>query len=167
MHNNTLERVTNILAEQMGVNADDINVLEPVHELGTDSLDNIEIVLALEEEFEIDISDWVAEKFEHGSVMDIVKAIDSDLSELPGPKVSVVAQAVAFKSQGKTFDQVVASINPDDFKQEIIGVLGDITVAVDKTAVFVKVDGDIHLNLDRSNGNIEDLCRLLMKSSTK
>jgi len=160
MNTRTLERVTSIIAEQLAINADDINVMTPIYELGTDSLDNIELVMAIEQEFDIEISDWVAEKFENASVVDVVKAIDSDLSDLPGTNAY---QPVA----EKTFAELVSSVNHDDFKQEVIGVIGDITVAVDKTAVLVKVDGDVCLTIDRDNGNIEDLCRLLMKSSTK
>lgn len=167
MNNSTLHRVTNLLAEQMGVNADEINVLEPIHELGTDSLDNIEIVMRLEEDFSIDIPDAFAEKFVDASVMDVVRAIDSNLTVEPAPKVSMVAPVVAFKSQGCTFQQMLDKINPEDHEHHVIGVLGDITVTADKHFASVKVDGSTVLTLARDNGNLEDLCRLLMKSSTK
>lgn len=162
----TLNKVTAALAEQLGLDADKINILEPIHELGTDSLDNIEIVMRLEEDFCIEIPDEFAEKFVNATVMDVVRAIDSDLTVEPAPKVSMVAPVVMFK-QGCTFQQMVEQVNPEDHEQHVIGVLGDITVTVDKHFTFVKVDNDTVLALARDNGNLEDLCRLLMKSSSK
>ncbi|AND74981.1 hypothetical protein pf16_58 [Pseudomonas phage pf16] len=160
----TLNKVTAALAEQLGLNADEINILEPIHELGTDSLDNIEIIMRLEEDFCIEIPDEFADKFVNATVMDVVRAIDSDLTIEPP---SAVAPVVAFKSQGCTFQQMLEKVDPENHEQHVIGVLGDITVTVDKHFASVKVDGSTVLTLDRSNGNLEDLCRLLMKSSTK
>lgn len=60
---NTAERVKKIIAEQLSV---DIDKILPdakfVDDLGADSLDTVELVMALEEEFEIDIPDEEAEK---------------------------------------------------------------------------------------------------------
>ena len=59
----TAERVKKIVAEQLGVNEADIkNESSFVDDLGADSLDTVELVMALEEEFECEIPDEQAEK---------------------------------------------------------------------------------------------------------
>ncbi len=56
-------RVKKIVAEQLGVNDADIkNESSFVDDLGADSLDTVELVMALEEEFECEIPDEDAEK---------------------------------------------------------------------------------------------------------
>ncbi len=60
---NIVERVRKIVAEQLGVNEADIkNESSFVDDLGADSLDTVELVMALEEEFECEIPDEDAEK---------------------------------------------------------------------------------------------------------
>ena len=57
------QRVKKIVAEQLGVNEADIkNESTFVDDLGADSLDTVELVMALEEEFECEIPDEEAEK---------------------------------------------------------------------------------------------------------
>lgn len=57
------ERVRKIVAEQLGVKEADIqNSASFVDDLGADSLDTVELVMALEEEFETEIPDEEAEK---------------------------------------------------------------------------------------------------------
>ncbi len=57
------EQVRGIIAEQLGVKADEIkNDASFVDDLGADSLDTVELVMALEEEFETEIPDEEAEK---------------------------------------------------------------------------------------------------------
>ena len=57
------ERVKGIVAEQLSIGADEIkNESSFIDDLGADSLDTVELVMALEEEFEIDIPDDAAEK---------------------------------------------------------------------------------------------------------
>ena len=59
---NIVERVKKIVAEQLGVNEADIkNESSFVDDLGADSLDTVELVMALEEEFETEIPDDQAE----------------------------------------------------------------------------------------------------------
>ncbi len=70
------ERVKKIVVEQLGVKPEDV-VPEAsfVEDLGADSLDTVELVMALEEEFETEIPDEEAEKI--GTVqaaIDYVKA---------------------------------------------------------------------------------------------
>lgn len=57
------ERVKKIIAEQLGVKEEDIaNDSSFVDDLGADSLDTVELVMALEEEFDCEIRDEDAEK---------------------------------------------------------------------------------------------------------
>ena len=56
------ERVIGIVAEQLGIGVDEINNESSfIDDLGADSLDTVELVMALEEEFDIEISDEEAE----------------------------------------------------------------------------------------------------------
>src|SRR6185295_8464260 len=65
-------RVKKIVAEQLGVAEADIkNESSFVEDLGADSLDNVELVMALEEEFECEIPDEEAEK-----ITNVQQAID-------------------------------------------------------------------------------------------
>ncbi|MGE5321190.1 MAG: acyl carrier protein [Hyphomicrobiaceae bacterium] len=60
---NIEQRVKKIVAEQLGVNESEIkNESSFVDDLGADSLDTVELVMALEEEFECEIPDEQAEK---------------------------------------------------------------------------------------------------------
>ena len=57
------DRVKKIVAEQLGVNESEVgNEASFVEDLGADSLDTVELVMALEEEFETEIPDEEAEK---------------------------------------------------------------------------------------------------------
>ena len=59
------ERVVNIVAEQLGVEKDKIKRESNfVNDLGADSLDTVELVMELEEEFDINIPDESAEKIQ-------------------------------------------------------------------------------------------------------
>ena len=57
------ERVKKIVVEQLGVKEEDVtSTASFVEDLGADSLDTVELVMALEEEFETEIPDEDAEK---------------------------------------------------------------------------------------------------------
>jgi len=57
------QRVKDIIVEQLGVNADQVTPdAKFIEDLGADSLDTVELVMALEEEFECEIPDEQAEK---------------------------------------------------------------------------------------------------------
>ena len=57
------ERVKKVIMEQLGVNEDQVtDNASFVDELGADSLDTVELVMALEEEFDCEIPDEEAEK---------------------------------------------------------------------------------------------------------
>lgn len=60
---NIQERVKQIVIEQLGVSEDEVTEAASfVDDLGADSLDTVELVMALEEEFECEIPDEEAEK---------------------------------------------------------------------------------------------------------
>lgn len=60
---NIEQRVKKIVAEQLGVNEAEVKFESSfVDDLGADSLDTVELVMALEEEFECEIPDEEAEK---------------------------------------------------------------------------------------------------------
>ena len=70
------ERVKDIIVDQLGVNADQVNPeAKFVEDLGADSLDTVELVMAFEEEFEIEVPDEEAEKLT--SVGDVISYITS------------------------------------------------------------------------------------------
>ena len=57
------QRVKKIVAEQLGVKEDEVvNTASFVEDLGADSLDTVELVMALEKEFDTEIPDEEAEK---------------------------------------------------------------------------------------------------------
>ena len=61
----TSERVKSIIVEQLGVPAEDVTEgASFIEDLGADSLDIVELVMALEEEYDIEISDEDAEKIQ-------------------------------------------------------------------------------------------------------
>jgi acyl carrier protein len=75
------ERVIDIVAEQLGVSKDQINRdTHFVNDLGADSLDTVELVMELEEEFDINIPDDAAEKIQTvGQAIDhIEKAVEQE-----------------------------------------------------------------------------------------
>ncbi len=60
---NLEERVKKIVADQLGLDKNDVRIdASFVGDLGADSLDTVELVMALEEEFDTEISDEDAEK---------------------------------------------------------------------------------------------------------
>ncbi|EHQ57320.1 MAG: acyl carrier protein [Halieaceae bacterium] len=60
---NIEDRVKKIVAEQLGVKEDEVNNASSfVDDLGADSLDTVELVMALEEEFDTEIPDEEAEQ---------------------------------------------------------------------------------------------------------
>ncbi|NLY29722.1 MAG: acyl carrier protein [Firmicutes bacterium] len=73
-----LEKVKEIVVEQLGVDPDEVtNEASFVDDLGADSLDLVELVMALEEEFDLEIPDEDAEKITN--VGDAVKYIKENI----------------------------------------------------------------------------------------
>ncbi|MBT6148765.1 MAG: acyl carrier protein [Gemmatimonadetes bacterium] len=71
------DRVRDLIVEQLGVNVDQVtSEASFVDDLGADSLDTVELVMAFEEEFGIDIPDEDAEKM--GSVKDAISYLEEN-----------------------------------------------------------------------------------------
>ncbi|MBR1552505.1 MAG: acyl carrier protein, partial [Schwartzia sp.] len=67
----TFDKVRDIVVEQLGVEADDVTIESTfIDDLGADSLDIVELIMAFEEEFSIEIPDEAAEKIK--TVQDVV-----------------------------------------------------------------------------------------------
>lgn len=74
-----VERVKKIVVEQLGVKAEEVtNDASFVDDLGADSLDTVELVMALEEEFECEIADEAAEKIT--TVQEAIDYIENELA---------------------------------------------------------------------------------------
>lgn len=70
------DRVKDIIVDQLGVSADQVTAeAKFVEDLGADSLDTVELVMALEEEFDVEVPDDEAEKLQ--AVKDVVSFITS------------------------------------------------------------------------------------------
>lgn len=77
---NIEERVKKIVADQLGVKDEEVtNDASFVDDLGADSLDTVELVMALEEEFETEIPDDKAEKIE--TIQDAINYITEHVAE--------------------------------------------------------------------------------------
>lgn len=73
-----LEKLRDIIAEELGVEKDAIDVDSDLAEdLGADSLDAVELIMAIEEEFDIEIDDTTATKIK--TVQDIIDYLESEL----------------------------------------------------------------------------------------
>lgn len=70
------EKVKDIIVEQLGVDAEEIKMEASfIDDLGADSLDIVELIMALEEEFDLEIPDKEAEKIATvGDAVDYIKA---------------------------------------------------------------------------------------------
>ncbi len=69
-------RVKDIIVDQLGVSADQVTAeAKFVEDLGADSLDTVELVMAFEEEFDIEVPDEEAEKLQ--SVGDVITYINN------------------------------------------------------------------------------------------
>lgn len=73
------ERVIDIVSEQLGVSKDQVTPETSfIDDLGADSLDTVELVMELEEEFDINIPDDAAEKIQTvGQAIDYIKKLQS------------------------------------------------------------------------------------------
>ncbi|MDD3839646.1 MAG: acyl carrier protein [Clostridia bacterium] len=69
------EKVRNTIAEQLGIDEEEVSLESSfIDDLGADSLDIVELIMALEEEFEMEIPDEEAEKITTvGDVVEYIK----------------------------------------------------------------------------------------------
>ena len=73
----TFDKVKDIVVEQLGVEADEVSIDSTfIDDLGADSLDIVELIMAFEEEFNVEIPDEAAEKIK--TVQDVVNYIDQN-----------------------------------------------------------------------------------------
>ena len=73
----TFDKVRDIVVEQLGSEADEVTLESTfIDDLGADSLDIIELIMAFEEEFNVEIPDEAAEKIK--TVQDVVNYIDQN-----------------------------------------------------------------------------------------
>lgn len=73
----TFDKVRDIVVDQLVVEADEVNIDSTfIDDLGADSLDIVELIMAFEEEFGIEIPDEAAEKIK--TVQDVVSYIDQN-----------------------------------------------------------------------------------------
>ncbi len=71
-------RVIEIIVEQLGVSAEEVTLEASfIDDLGADSLDLVELIMAMEEEFGLEISDEDAEKIQ--TVQDVVNYINQHI----------------------------------------------------------------------------------------
>ncbi len=71
-----LDDIKEVVVEQLSVNADEVKEdAKFVEDLGADSLDVVELVMALEEKFDIEIPDDEAEKIQ--TVSDVLNYVES------------------------------------------------------------------------------------------
>ena len=71
-----LDKIKGIVVEQLGVDADQVTEdASFVDDLGADSLDTVELIMAFEEEFDIEIPDEDAQKIK--TVKDVIDYIES------------------------------------------------------------------------------------------
>ncbi|MDD2190052.1 MAG: acyl carrier protein [Eubacteriales bacterium] len=75
----TFEKIREIIVEQLGVEESAVTLeTSLMKDLEADSLDAVEIIMAIEDEFEIEVPDEEAEKFQN--VGDIVKYVDEKIN---------------------------------------------------------------------------------------
>ena len=73
----TFDKVRDIVVEQLGSEADEVTLESTfIDDLGADSLDIVELIMAFEEEFNVEIPDEAAEKI--NTVQDVVNYIDQN-----------------------------------------------------------------------------------------
>ena len=90
----TEQRVKDIIVEQLGVNADQVTPeAKFIEDLGADSLDTVELVMAFEEEFGVEIPDSAAEKIRSvGDVASFVWQAKRDAGDKTAEVEEIVEQ---------------------------------------------------------------------------
>jgi acyl carrier protein len=69
----TASKITSIIAEKLNIDAASINAQSTLQDLGADSLDMVDIIMKVEEEFGIEINDEDAEKLHN--VQDVINYV--------------------------------------------------------------------------------------------
>src|SRR5512146_2335261 len=122
---NVEQRVKKIVAEQLGVNEAEIkNESSFVDDLGADSLDTVELVMALEEEFETEIPDDDAEKIT--TVQQAIDYVSTHLKKEPPPR----GRAPGARTEGARPQRLARATRPSQFLQRIASTMSRRRVVV-------------------------------------
>ena len=71
-----LDKIKEVIVDQLGVDADQVTLeANFIDDLGADSLDTVELIMAFEEEFDIEIPDADAEKIK--TVQDVINFVEA------------------------------------------------------------------------------------------
>lgn len=73
--NDTMQKVINLIVQELKTDPKDIKVNVSFHDMGVDSLDMVQIIMKCEEQFGLEIPDDVAEKFH--TINDVVEYINA------------------------------------------------------------------------------------------
>jgi acyl carrier protein len=74
-------RITEILCNQLCLNANQVTLTSSIrYDLGADSLDAVEIIMALEDEFKIELNEADCNRVEAGAITDLVAVITTRTS---------------------------------------------------------------------------------------
>ena len=112
------EKVKDIIVEQLGVNPEQVTPNASfIEDLGADSLDIVELVMAFEEEFSVEVPDEDAEKLQ--TVGDVVKYIE-DKAEQAGITAPLRAARISSATQNTASAVFFVSPFADDFSREKI-----------------------------------------------
>ena len=109
------EKITEIIVEQLGVKPEEVTPEASfVDDLGADSLDTVELVMALEEEFGIEVPDEEAEKL--ATVGDAIKYIELS----PGKVLKGLARktnrdlTIDILNTAKDLEKIIGSIKEEE-----------------------------------------------------
>src|SRR5580658_3889822 len=87
------EQVKEIIVEQLGVNPEQVTPNASfIEDLGADSLDTVELVMAFEEEFSVEVPDEDAEKLQ--TVGDVIRYIEERAKYAARPKQKMFADCL-------------------------------------------------------------------------
>ena len=123
------EKVKDIIVEQLGVNPEQVTPQASfIEDLGADSLDIVELVMAFEEEFNVEVPDEDAEKLQ--TVGDVVKYIEEKQYTFPvfldrdksvAKKLSVSSIPVLFLIDKEGIVRKIwHKVRPDDHANEVL-----------------------------------------------
>ncbi len=73
------DKIKSIISDKLGINQNEVTMDTTFEDLGADSLDIVELIMAIEEEYDIQVSDEEAEKAQ--SVGDVVNYIQTLVDE--------------------------------------------------------------------------------------
>lgn len=146
-----VQRVYKIIAEQLGISIDQIqNHSKLYDDLGADSLDTVELVMAMEDEFDIEIQDEKAESYENKTVFDIASALAAEL------KIdNAVVKVPSFKTVG------VKAATPQPAAPKAAPAAMTVIKAILLPAVLVVVRDGTPLQIEKNHKNFADIQKIL------